>query len=88
MTHKAYSTASANMMMGIEDFINNKFVKDFIPKQILESLQLLIAFFNESKYHVFVEGKLLNLSVWNVLRWYKFIKIAHKFVRDLVEIWK
>jgi len=88
MTHKTYSTASANMMMGIEGFIDNKFVKDFIPKQILDSLQLLIVFFNESKYHVFVEGKLLNLSLWNVLRWYKFIKIAHKFVKDLVEIWK
>ena len=88
MTHTSYSIASANMMVGIEKFITNKFIRDLIPEQIRKSLELLIDFFNQSKFHIFVDGKLLQLSVWNVLRWHKFIKLAHKFIKDLVEIWK
>jgi hypothetical protein len=88
MNQSIYSSATANMVVSIEKFITNKYVKDFIPEQILKSLELLVIFFKDAKYTIFIEGKILSLTIWNVIRWYKFAKLAHKFVKDLYEIWK
>ena len=88
MNYSGYSGAQANMVQGIEKFINDKFVKSFIPDQILKSLELLIAFFKEAKHSVFIDGKILSLTIWNIVRWWKFIKLSRKFINDLYETWK
>lgn len=44
MNQSIYSSATANMVVSIEKFITNKYVKDFIPEQILKSLELLVIF--------------------------------------------
>ena len=88
MTNAEYGSAQANMVASIEKFLDNKCLKDFIPDEIRKSLELVIAFYKESKDHIFADGKIVQLSIWNLRRWWKFIKLARNFVNDLVNVWK
>jgi hypothetical protein len=80
MTNLEYKNAEINMATAIFNDVEND--------KIAKTLELLLNFFDKSKYHIFNEGKLLNLKIWNILRYWKFIKLAHQFIKDLVQIWK
>jgi hypothetical protein len=80
MTNAEYKNAETNMATAIFNDVEND--------KIAKTLELLLNFFDKSKYHIFNEGKLLNLKIWNILRYWKFIKLAHQFIKDLVQIWK
>ena len=88
MNHMSYSSAQTNMIVGIEKLLNNKFIKDFIPEQIVMSLEALMIFFKDAKHLIFADGKILNINLLNIIRWYKFVRRSHQFIKDIYNIWK
>ena len=88
MTQQQYGNAQANMAVGIEKYLNNKYIKSIVPDQIILTLQLLVDFIGVVKLAIFRDGKILELSIWNVLRWWNFVKLAHQFVKDIINVWK
>ena len=88
MTEQNYNTAASNMSSGILSFIENEYFKSLIPKQISDTLSLILEYFNSSKALIFSGGKIKTLSLLNIVIWYKFIKSSRKFIIDMVAIWK
>lgn len=88
MTNKEYGSALANMNTGITAFIFDKWVKSIIPEKIVLTLQLLMEFIDVVKSAIFRDGRVLELSIWNFLRWWGFVKVARTFVNNIIDVWK
>lgn len=88
MTQLEYGNAQAELNIGIEKFIKNKYIQSIIPDQVTLTLELLIEFISVAKDAIFRDGQILQLSVWNILRWWKFLKLAHEFVKSIINVWK
>ncbi len=88
MTQSEYGNAKLNLIEGCNDFTQNNFVASLIPDKILKSIDLLVAFFIASQSLIFKGGKLMKLSVLNIVAWWKFLKLSYQFIKDIVQIWK
>ena len=88
MTQTQYSTAHENMSIEVRKFTNNKYLKSIIPSQVIETFEVLLDFIAVSKLAIFKDGKILELSIFNIRRWWKFVKLSHQFIKKIIEIWK
>ncbi len=88
MTNKEYGQSEANMTSVINTFILNKYFADLIPKKIVVTLELLLDFIKVAKDAIFRDGRLLEISIWNAIRWWRFAKVAHSFVKTIIDVWK
>lgn len=88
MTQETFNTAGSNMVSGIKAFINNEYLKSLIPKPIVDTLNLTMEYYLNSKALIFVGGKLKALNLLNIVTWWKFVKYSKKFIEQIVEIWK
>lgn len=88
MTEAEYGSAKINLLTSSKDFTNNNYIKSFIPNQISKSIEELVSYFLAAQSLVFDKGKIIKLSIFNLIAWYKFLKLSYKFVTKIVEIWK
>ena len=88
MTQQQYTDAQENMSIEVTKFTQNKYLKSVIPVQIIETFELLLDFIAVSKLAIFRDGKILELSIFNIRRWWKFVKLSHQFIKQIIEIWK
>ena len=50
--------------------------------------ELLLDFIKVAKDAIFRDGRLLEISIWNAIRWWRFAKLAHSFVKTIIDVWK
>ena len=87
MTQEQYSNAHENMSIEVTKFTQNKYLKSVIPTQIIQTFEILLEFIAVSKLAIFRDGKILELSILNIRRWWKFVKLSHQFIKKIIEIW-
>lgn len=88
MTESEYGNAKMNLLESSEKFTNNEYIKSFIPEQITKSIEELVAYFISAQDLVFKDGKIIKLSIFNIISWWKFLKLSYGFVTKIVDIWK
>jgi len=88
LTQFEYVEAVDNYNNETTKFINNEYFKTFIPNKILETIEYLSVFLFASQKIIFKDGKLMKLSLLNIIAWWKFLKLAYKLVNDIAKIWK
>lgn len=88
MNLKEYGSSQANMSYAISRFTTDKWLFSIIPEKVRLTLDLLLDFIDVSKAAIFRDGKILELSIWNIIRWWSFVKVAHQFVKDVINVWK
>ena len=88
MTQSEYGNAKLNLIDGCNDFTQNTLIRSFIPDKITKSIDLLVAYFIAAQSLVFSNGKVIKLSLFNIVAWWKFLKLSYQFIKDIVQIWK
>jgi len=88
MTQSEFTNSKINMEMGIIGFSTNKLLKSFIPEKINLTLNLLLNYWNTISIAIFKSGKLLSLSIFNLIAWYHFVKVSYVFIKNMYQIWK
>lgn len=88
MIESSYNIAAGQMNENVNKFIENKFIESLIPDEIKLTLKLTIEFFTNSKGVIFNDGQLKKLTVFNIIAWLKFLKLAYRYVDELYKIWK
>lgn len=88
MTNLDYGSARANMIVGIDKFTHNEYLKTLIPENVVKTLDLIVSFVGASQSIIFRDGKLMSLSLFNIFAWWKFLKLSYELVKNLIEVWK
>ena len=83
-----YANSVKNMTHSTQNFCNNEYYKSFTPDRILKSLDLLVIFITSAQAIIFKNGTIMSLSIFNIIAWWKFLKLSYKFINNIIEIWK
>lgn len=87
MQEKEYKTAVTEIESEVK-ILTTSYVAPFINHRITESLELLVEFISQSYVVVFKDGKVMKLSIFNIIAWWQFLKLSYSFITKLVSIWK
>lgn len=87
MQEKEYKTAVTEIESEVK-LMTSGYFAPFINPRITESLELLVEFISQSYVVVFKNGKVMKLSIFNIIAWWQFLKLSYSFITKLVSIWK
>lgn len=57
-------------------------------ERLNDTLKLVLIFITESRSILFKDGKMIKLSLFNIVSFVKFVKLSYQFIRDIIEKWK
>lgn len=54
----------------------------------IDTLKMLLIFIDEAKSILFKDGKIITLSIYNIISLYRLAKLSYHFIKQVIEQWK
>lgn len=71
-----------------KEALADSYIGKWIPRDIELTMIELVLYITVAKDLLFFNDKLLPLSIFNIIKWWRFLKITYAFIKKIIEIWK